>query len=301
MTNMNTMQTPNHIISLASSAILVQVSVSTSTGSKRDGAVSDEVAADKQAQRGSVEVSKKLFNGCPQHHALTKFTATCANRMKEFTAPWGDSGLRILPHNRYEKFMAWYESAVIEHTTLKDAFLDVYDSLVNNAALGRMFNRNDFPPRLTMAGNFTISLYKQQVPMGDFRVQIAQELADDLHDYYAKQSKQYVDGIMDEMSGKFVTFMERIRNSCGYTERVNKEGQKVISRNRLVEGTVEKALEMCDMLRTFNPTGNASLEEARVALEQLLRGVDIEKLRNSDTQRARVVEEVDDILGKFKF
>ena len=41
------------------------------------------------------------------------------------------------------------------------------------------------------------------------------------------------------------------------------------------------------------------LEEARASLEKLLDGVDIEKLRNSDTKRVVIKEGIDDILAKF--
>jgi hypothetical protein len=41
------------------------------------------------------------------------------------------------------------------------------------------------------------------------------------------------------------------------------------------------------------------LEEARASLEVLLSGIEIEKLRNSDTQRVVIKEGIDDILSKF--
>jgi hypothetical protein len=41
------------------------------------------------------------------------------------------------------------------------------------------------------------------------------------------------------------------------------------------------------------------LEEARASLEKLLEGVDIERLRNSDTKRVVMKEGIDDILAKF--
>lgn len=291
---------PSHITSLATCAILVQVCVSTSTGSKRDKTVSEEVAKDKQAKRGSVDVSKRLFSGCPEHEALTNFTATVNNYMREVTAPWADGGLRILPMNRYAKFMTWYNWAEGEHARLKTNFLNVYDTLVNTAALGQMFNRADYPHRDTVGANFTISLYKQQIPMGDFRVSTAKDLADDLHDYYTKQTKQYVDSIMDNMTDKFITLMERVRRGCGHSETTKKDGTISVTRNKLVTETVEKAIEMCDTLRELNPTGDARLEEARSAFEALLRGVDVEKLRNSDTLRANMEEDISDILSKFK-
>jgi len=58
---------------------------------------------------------------------------------------------------------------------------------------------------------------------------------------------------------------------------------------------------MCETFKEFNVTQDSRLEEARAELEQVVAGLSIETLRNSDTKRVVVKESVDDILKKFGF
>jgi hypothetical protein len=62
---------------------------------------------------------------------------------------------------------------------------------------------------------------------------------------------------------------------------------------------LDRARELCDTFREFNLVSDPKLEEARASLEVLLSGIEIEKLRNSDTQRVVIKEGIDDILSKF--
>jgi hypothetical protein len=52
-------------------------------------------------------------------------------------------------------------------------------------------------------------------------------------------------------------------------------------------------------LKEFNLTNNQALEDARVQLENALRDVTVEDLRESSYVRSVVKNDVDDILSKF--
>jgi hypothetical protein len=72
-----------------------------------------------------------------------------------------------------------------------------------------------------------------------------------------------------------------------------------VRRRKLYDSTLDRARELCDTFREFNLVSDPKLEEARASLEVLLSGIEIEKLRNSDTQRVVIKEGIDDILSKF--
>jgi hypothetical protein len=64
---------------------------------------------------------------------------------------------------------------------------------------------------------------------------------------------------------------------------------------------VEGGLELCEVLKSLNLTGDKDLEQARAKLEKVLRSVDAEDLRKHDSARLEVRTQVADIMDKFNF
>lgn len=297
-----TLTAPEHITSLRSAAILVCAKVTSTTGSKTDRGEGIDLAARRGAESNTVDVVKKLFARCTEHRELQNVRQTVNNGLKRFTFDWAGDW-RMLPMSRYAEFMEWWTEVVNLHTLRKQAFVEAYPSIRADAAfsLGDLFEEADFPPVEHVAAKFTINLYKQDVPTGDFRNQVAQDLADDLHKHYVIQTRELVQSIVDEQMAQFVSVMQSIVHCCGYDTKENKQGETVIVRRRLHEGTLQRALEMCETFRRFNPAGSSELEAVRGELEAVLRAVDnIDALRESETLRARVSGEVGSILSKFK-
>jgi len=293
--------TPSQITSLATSAILVSVEVHGRTGSKKSEELSDELTASKGADSDTADVSKRLFAGCPEHQALTRFRSRITNGMNVLTYPWAGRQ-RLLPMGRYAKFMEWYDTREQEHERLKQEFLAAYPTLVNNAAYkaGRMFDRSEYPTVEELSNDFSIGLYKAEVPLGDFRVEVSTALAEDLRDFYTKQAKSYVDNVMDTQMRQFTKVLEQIQYCCGFDTKTDENGVTKVTRRKLYAGTIEKALEMCETFEAFNPGGNVELMEARRALQAALGDIDAKKLSNSDTKRVELAEDVGAILNKFR-
>jgi hypothetical protein len=303
--SLNNLSQPQHITSLASSAILVAVRNPVWTGQITDQKVRNEVAADNNADTSVVDVTKKLLAKCPQHKSLMTFRQTINNGMKTFTFPWMGN-IDCLPMFRHDGFMKWFDERNEEHRDLKSDFGKVYPSFVSDLAfgvsnsLGTLFNRAEFPDVDWVLSRFSLTLQKFPVPMNDFRVQVSQDLADDLHKHYERQAEETAKRIVDNQVEQFLKVLESIKHSCGYTEKTNKHGDKTLVRNKLVETTWQKAIDMIDTFRSFNPTQSPELEDMRTLFEQALRGVDINQLRESDSVRAKVGSEVEGILNKFK-
>lgn len=291
---------PEHIVSIATSAILVAVEIHGRTGSKSSAELAGELTRNKNADADAAKVTKELFAGCPEHHALTKFRSSITNGLNVYTYEWAGR-LRLLPMTRYDKFMDWYKNREQEHERLKQEFLTAYPLLVNNAAYkaGMMFNRADYPTVDELRDAFSIRLYQAEVPTGDFRVSIADSLAEDLRKHYTQQASTFISEVMNTQTEQMVGVLTSIQHCCGFDTKTDKDGNTVVVRRKLYEGTIEKALELCETLEKFNPGGSTALFDARVALQNVLRDIDPKKLRNSDTQRVKLGEEVDDILKLF--
>lgn len=293
---------PEHITRLRTAAIQVCAKVTSTTGSKTDRGEGADLAQRRHAESNTVDVVKKLFARCPEHRELQNVRQTVNNGMKRFTYDWAGDW-RILPMTRYADFMAWWQTMLGLHAERKKAFIEAYPSVRADAAfsLGDLFREEDFPPVEHVASKFTITLFQSDIPEGDFRNQIAADLADDLHKHYVMQANELVQSIVDEQMEQVVGVMQSLVHCCGYDTKENKKGDIIMVRRKLHEGTLQRALELIDTTRKFNPGASTLLESVRAELEDVLRGVDdIDKLRTSEAMRARVSTEVGGILNKFR-
>ena len=142
-----------------------------------------------------------------------------------------------------------------------------------------------------------MKLITTTVPAGDFRSGgIAQALADDLKEHYEQQTKDIIERVMGDATQQLIEYASRLRNAC---IEVQADDEGKVKRKRIYESTVNQAKGMIDLLRNFNLTGNAQLEEARMKLEQTLDGITLDDLRESPSARAQVKDGLDDILSKF--
>lgn len=293
-----TLTAPSHIISLASSALIVSAEVNVWTATKQDRAISNEVTLQKNASADAGKFTKNLLANCPEHKALLNYRQTVYNWLQRSTYDWAGS-MRLLPTFRLEQFKKEYAQHEENFAKLLDAFVDAYPSLVSDAAFkqGDMFDRSEYPDVKDVRRKFRISLVTATVPSGDFRSGgIAQALADDLKQHYERQTQEIIQRVMGDAASQLVEYASRLRNAC---IEVQADDEGKVKRKRIYETTVNQAKGMVDLLRNFNLTGDPALEDARMKLEQTLDGVSLEDLRESPSVRAQVKDGLDDILSKF--
>lgn len=302
METQTTLSAPQHITSLHSSCYVVTVDVSTWVGTKQDKAVSHEVTVQKNADAAAGKFTKMLMAGNATHKALINYRQTIYNWLQRCTYDWAGKS-RLLPMLSLPKFRSEYDHHSAEFERLKTKLGDEYDSIVSDMAFkqGDLFNKADYPTREQVLSKFSMRLIVTDVPRGDFRNALFDDLADDLRMHYEKQTKAIVDAAMDKAASRLVTLAERIANACTEpTDTVAEDGSvKRGRRPKIVDATFEQAREMCSVLRDFNLTGNPDIEEARNKLEAALRNVSTDDLREYATTRKAVKDEMDDLLGKF--
>ena len=292
------LEKPKHLISLASSAVIVTVEVNVWTATKQDRAISDEVTSAKNASSEAGKFTKNLLANSPEHKALLNYRQTVYNWLQRCTYDWAGK-VHLLPQVGLEKFMKEYNDLERDFKKLYQDFKAEYPSMVSDAAFkqGDMFDRSEYPEPDELDSKFRMRLLVTQVPQNDFRSNISSAIADDLTSHYEDQVKEIIDKAMADASERLVLFASRISNAC--TEAVADDDGKV-KRKKIYESTISQAKEICDTLKAFNLTNNAELETARAQLEAALDGVSLEDLRESSYVRATVKESVDDMLSKFQ-
>jgi len=291
------LQQPKQIISLATSAHIVSVEVNVWTATKQDRAISNEVTSMKNADSEAGKFTKNLLSSSPEHKALMNYRQTVYNWLQRSTYDWSGSS-RLLPLVNLEKFMKEFESHDREFNRLLDEFINKYPQIVSDAAFkqGDMFDRSQYPDSDVVRSKFRIKLFVTTVPTNDFRSNISSVIADDLKNHYERQVAEIIDNVMVDASERFLEIASRISNAC--TENVPDEDGKV-KRKKIYDTTVTQAKEICTTLKEFNLTNNQELENARQRLEQALRDVTVDDLRESSYVRSVVKNDVDDILAKF--
>ena len=293
------MEKPKHIISLATSAVLVSVDVNVWSATKQDRGISAEVTSAKKADSNAGRFVKNLLADDPTHKKLSNYRQTVYNWVKRSTYRWNNSQ-DLLPVAMLTKFKAEYHEHEKNFASLLDEFLDKYPNIISDMAFkqGDMFDREEYPSVDQVRGKFGIKLYVAEVPTNDFRCNIAQDLADDLKSHYESQAQEIVSSVMADATHRLVDYMQRIHHCCGVDE-IDSSGEVKTKKRKIYDTTLQQAKEQCEVLKSFNLTNNNELAEASASLEKLLADVSVDDLRDSDAVRHHVQTGIGDILSKF--
>jgi hypothetical protein len=294
------MNKPKHITSLSTSCVLVSIESHVWNATVQDREISEEVTSAKRADKDAGKFVKNLLAKNIEHKAVLNYRQTIYNWMQRCTYDWAGSQ-RLLPVANLTRFHTEYRDHVQKFNDLVDDFLDKYPSIVSNMAFvqGTMFNRSEYPDVSELRHKFSIDLIQSEVPTGDFRCAISQDLAEDMSKHYERQARRLVEDILSKQTNQLVDIMKSISHCCETETVIDDKGEVKIRRRKLYDSTLDRARELCETFKKFNLTEDPRLEEARSGLERLLDGVEIEKLRNSETQRVVIKEGIDDILSKF--
>lgn len=290
---------PDHITSLATGGILLRAKVRVMTFTKQDRVISDEVTSSKKAARNAGRYTKQLFADVPELRALLNERQAWYNFVQRVTYPW-DGEWGYLPAVRIPQVMSEINQRKAKTMELLENFIAVMPSAISNEAFvqGDMFNKDDYPSPDIVRSQFSVTVQTMDIPVGDYRVTIANDLADDLKRNFEQQTRDIIADINAKQNEQLVKVLQSFSHCCD-SETVIEDGEVKVKRRKMYESTLSEALELCNTFADFNLTKDSKLEEARRDLLKILDGVTIDQLRNSDTKRTVVKEGVDDILSKF--
>jgi len=294
---MNT-NTPRH--NLDTCAMLVEFNASVWTARKLDKSTSDEVVASKNAgAKDAARVNKHLLAGRTELDVIQQAVGRARQFVYDNTAPWSDSGLRLLPTVNFMKFTERMNDFEEEIEALVKSFVAIYPTLITAQALalGDMFKRDDFPTSNEIMTKFSFRVNYMPVPSsGDFRVDVGNQAQQELKERLEALTQERIDLAMSDVRERLGTHLKRMSDRLT-TDYVNGEAKSRRFHDTLVDG----ALELCDLTKSLNVTNDVDLEGARHQLEQLLVGVTPTDLRKNEAIRQDVKKNVDAILDKFNF
>jgi len=283
-------------ISIASSAMLVELSISAWTARKLDKKVSAQVDLDKHAKTRAGNYNKNLLAGTGFLDTINKFAASSRHWHSTQTLPWSDNGLRLLPMSNFLSYKQNLVTLEQNYQALVDKFIVAYPNLVSAAAfqLGELFDRNEYPDVEVVAKKFKFRVNYLPVPMaGDFRVDINEEAKAEII--------QSCEGLYAERLGNAMKDAWTRLHECllRMSERLADDDKG--DRKRIHDTVIDNAVELTELLKHFNLTGDSNMETARIELMHAIKNHDADDLRESHLAREAVKTKVDAILSKFTF
>ena len=273
--------------SVSNASMLVELSIGSWTGRKLDKRASQDVTDNAKAAKGVANVHKKLLGDCAELDAVQKFVANARNVHYSSTAPWSDTGLRILPTARYFKYHEQMTGLQDEFARLTDAFLQAYDWEISQAQvkLGDLFNPDEYPTADSLRGKFKFKINYIPLPAaGDWRVDMEQDALDTLKDHYEKFYNNQLQVALKDVWSRTHDALSKMSERLDYSD----DETKKVFRDSLVENV----LEVVDLLGDFNITGDAQMSAMRDKLEDAMRGVTPEALREDEYLRSETKRQV---------
>ena len=294
----------NNSMSIASSAMLVELSISGWTARKLDKKVSAEVDVSKGTKTNAGNYNKNLLAGTGFLDTITKYAANARAWHISQTLPWSDNGLRLLPMSNFLVYKEQLNKLETNYEALVDKFITAYPTLVSAAAfqLGALFNRDDYPEADTIRSKFKFGVNFLPVPMaGDFRIDINEdakaEIIRSCEDAYASR----LNNAMKDAWSRLHKCLVRMSDRLEVDVVTDGTGQSTHEPRVFRDTMLENAMELVDLLKHFNLTNDPTMETARGELARAIMNTDADDLRNNIVARNAVKARVDTILSKFNF
>ena len=282
---------PTDVPTLGSSAMLVEVNISTWAGRREDKRASAKVTQDAHAKKGIANVTKKLLANSDTLRAIHVHVTATRNMHSNMTMPWSNSGLRLLPTAQYFNYSEAMSQMQNEFEALKTKFLNSYNDEVINVQLklGSLFSRDDYPTIETLNSKFAFRMNYMPLPdVGDFRVDVGNEalleIKQKYEDFYSKQYNTAMNDVWTRLHKALTNMSERLDYS-------SKEDKKVF-RDTLVGNVTD----MIELLRVCNVTKSTQMSDMANKLEDAMSGVTADALREDDTFRAETKAAVDAVM-----
>lgn len=274
---------------LASSAMLVELSISCWAGRKKDKQASEDVTMRSGAKKGMAAVTKKLLGDCPELVAVHQHAGNVRNQVHyAMTLPWSNSGMALLTTQQYFQYKPAIGEAETEFFALVETFLNAYDWEVSQAQaqLGSMFNPDEYPTVESLRDKFRFSVAYMPLPTaGDFRVDIGNQQRDEIVAQYETFYSDQLGNAMGELWRKLYDQLSKMSDRLGYAGN----GKKNVFRDSLIENM----MQVVALLRTCNVTGDSQMAAMATKLEETLQGVTPKDLRDNTQLRGSVKAKLD--------
>lgn len=285
-------------MSIASSAVLVRLSISTWAATKKDKTQTENVAIATGADlRESGEYRKRLMAGTKHVKELNDFAARCRLDYNLTTMPWDDRGDRVLPTSLVLDFKTRFNEKRDEFFRKRDYIIAHYDSLKAVAAtyLQGMYNPDDYPPVDEVYAKYDWQLGMKPIPdSGHLYLDLPKQDMDELRQALDKENEEKLKQAMQVPWTRLHDILTAMSTKLTVSDDPDAEDKK-----RFHGTFLTNAQELVNLLGHMNITNDPKLEDARNLLAATIRGQNIEVIKASQEVRDNMKQKVDNILKQF--
>lgn len=287
---------------LAEKAILLSINIGTFSVNKKDKKQSEVTASNVGGSTDYIRVNKSLLRN-KATAAVISFSQKMRLEFYSKTAAWGNDGFRIVKIANYAKIKSELEDNIRKFYDLVNEAANEYQAIIDNdftderAALGKMFNRADYPSLAAFKSSFYAKINVEPVKSSDFRCNSLSN----------EEVMEINKSIEDNIN-------YAIRNAeMDVLNRVNEKLQHLASRLLDVDTKfhTSNVTNVCDIIkevRELNINDNPKIAEMLDAVESKICGMDGESIRDSNSERARAmvktkeaIEKISSVMEDFSF
>jgi hypothetical protein len=279
--------------SVASAAMLVDLSISVWTARKKDKRASEQVVVDNNAKKGVARVTKDLLGDCAELDAVQKFAENVRTMHRSMSMPWSDLGLRLLPTAQFFRYKERMDVLEGDFRVLVKTFLDAYSWEIAQARvrLGDLFNPDEYPTLDQVREKFAFRVSFVPLPeAGDWRVDIDAKskaaLKTEYEAYFNTQLQSAMGDLWERLRDTLTTLVRQL-------EPAGEDGKA----KRIYDSVVERAKDLVEMMATCNVTNDPDMAAMQVKLASALDGTNAEALRSDDKYKAEMKRKLDEAIA----
>ena len=275
---------------IASGAMLVMVNISVPELKKTDKELARQLAEDNRGREQGFSARKTLvqskhldalrtLRGIVRNHVVYHYTQDFAGELKYLSTP---------AYFEFHPVITDYQQQFWEGV---EAFMDEYQDAIIEAQLdlGDAFNHADYPTEDELRAKFKFNV--NYLPIADAQhwaldVErgVMDELTTQLDEFMAEREGKRMREIWDKLQKPLANMVEKLDYQS--------DDDKKVFQSTLVDNV----LKIVDVMRLANITGDSQMTAIQTRLENALRSVTAEALREDDSLRRHVHKEASDAL-----
>lgn len=280
---------------LSDVAMLVSLKITTCHFEKTDTDASDEFCANKKADSQSAKVVKKLFGGNQALKDLIKIAGRARNDSKKLTLPYR-TGQDLLSVQMYEKHGELMNDYKDQFLLAKTVFIQDYktEMQVQRVKQGKLWKASDYPHIDAVDDAFTFNLLYE--PIADCQSFDKMGLGKLVSDATNILNDRITDAVM-KMFKDIEKYLGNFALRCKeYKPKTEDSKAQHVFKNTLISNLSD----LVDNLPLMNITNNKEINDLCVDIKHLLKGLDLETLREDDTIREQASKQAQSILEKMQ-
>jgi|TARA_R110000822_G_scaffold245269_2_gene373871 hypothetical protein len=276
---------PANIPTLSSSAMLTVWKVSMPPLTKKDRRASRKAEEAAGADAGVAQLTKTLLGDCAEFKAVKDYAANARNKHYRLTMPWIDNGPRLISTQQYADHVGIMTA---EKQTIEDLwygnFVPVYDFAVaqQQIRMGDLFNPLDYPTSEALNRKFGVSIqYMPIAERGDWRTDLEGVAADKIATQYDEFTRDALGNMQTHIWENLKETLTKLHRQLGK----NDEGKN----NKLYDSVFDRAIELLDLMKSCNFTGDVHMENVRqdllAAFHDAGKPLNLQQIKASPTLR----------------